>query len=288
MLQPQAHHARISLCTALLAASVVPACGDNLTQVDTRKAYVSSAPTPLTCVPNLDGKIDGAELAPSFDTSARYLVSPADREQPISLAPRVDGAGKNTWNFSVDDATDQLAVFQAEPITGKWFASSFPQGAFVAPFDAGATVLSVYTHSSEALSLLGLVSREPSPPEGKTLLVYNAPIELYRFPLSPGVSYTVSADAQNSTLRGLPYAGRDTYEVKVDAAGTLDLPDVRFEQALRVRVKATVVPAAGQTVSTRQTQFLVECFGEVMRATSRNNEAEEDFTIAREIRRLGL
>jgi hypothetical protein len=33
---------------------------------------------------------------------------------------------------------------------------------------------------------------------------------------------------------------------------------------------------------------LFECFGEVMRATSKTGEKNEDFTVASEIRRFGL
>jgi hypothetical protein len=47
-------------------------------------------------------------------------------------------------------------------------------------------------------------------------------------------------------------------------------------------------PAVGATVITRQTSFLFECFGEVARATSVQNEENEKFTTAAEVRRLGL
>ncbi len=93
---------------------------------------------------------------------------------------------------------------------------------------------------------------------------------------------------QNGTLRGLPYAGRDTYEVSIDAAGQLILPDLTFTQALRSRTHLTVEPAVGPNVSTRQTSWLFECFGEVARATSLDNEPNDDFTTTSELRRLGL
>ena len=55
-----------------------------------------------------------------------------------------------------------------------------------------------------------------------------------------------------------------------------------------MRTTLTVTPAAGKAVSTRQTSFLFECFGEVARATSQNDETQDNFTTAAEVRRLGL
>ena len=269
------------------AALFLGGCGDNLTQPDPKKAYVTADPTPLTCVPNLDGKIDSAELAPSFDTPARFVVSPAGRERPVSVLPRVEG-GKNIWDFSVDAADDQAATFTAQPIKGHWYEASFPANAFVVAFDAGGTTEAIYSHDQNALSLLGLASKVEAPAEGKTLLVYSTPISLYKFPLAPGATYTSIGESKNATLRGLPYAGKDTYEVKVDAAGEVDLPDLIFQQALRVRIKVTVEPAAGAVTTQRQVQFISECFGEITRFTSKNNEPNEDFTQAAEVRRFGL
>jgi len=57
---------------------------------------------------------------------------------------------------------------------------------------------------------------------------------------------------------------------------------------LKVSTRIVVEPAAGLTVTQRQVGFLFECFGEVARATSLNDEPDEDFTTAQEIRRFGI
>jgi hypothetical protein len=93
---------------------------------------------------------------------------------------------------------------------------------------------------------------------------------------------------KNATLRGLPYAGQDSYAISVDAAGELILPSITFTQALRVRTTVTATPAAGAAVTTKQVSFLFECFGEVARATSQTGETQDNFTTAAEVRRLGL
>jgi hypothetical protein len=271
---------------ALLAAA--PACSENLTVTKDRAPYAAGEPVKLTCVPNLDGKIDANELAPSFDTPVRYLVSPAGREQPIDLVPKPFGEGKMKWDYSVDKKDDQVATIAASTIKGKWYEKSFPETAFVAPFDAAGRTEAIYAYDPSAISLLGLASKEPNAPEGQTLFVYSAPVAIYRFPLAPGVAYTSIGEVRNATLRGLPYAGRDVYDVKVDAIGQLELPDLVFEQALRVRTKVTVEPAAGAATSQTQVSFLFECFGEVARVTSKNGEKADDFNVATEIRRFGL
>ena len=93
---------------------------------------------------------------------------------------------------------------------------------------------------------------------------------------------------RDGVVQGLPYAGRDTYQIEVSGAGELVLPDVTFTQVLRVRTHLTAQPAVGASRSQWQVSFLFECFGEVARATSRDGETAADFTTAAEVRRFGL
>jgi hypothetical protein len=134
----------------------------------------------------------------------------------------------------------------------------------------------------------GFASAEENGPEGKTLLVYAQPVALYRYPLEVGKTWVTVGQVSNGTLRGLPYAGRDTYTITVESSGRLDLPDLTFTQAMRVKTNVTAEPAVGAPVTRRQTGFVFECFGEVARATSRDGETQDDFTQAAEVRRLGL
>ena len=272
---------------ASLLAAVV-SCGENLTPASDRQLYDGGGQEPLPCVPNLDGQIDADELQAAIGVPANYLVSPKGEERAVDVVGTVDGAGKRVWDWSANAPSDQLAVLTASTITGKWYAASFAGGQFVAPLDAAGTLEAVYVHDSEALWLLGYASKVEAPVEGKTLVVYQQPVALYRFPLQVGSQWASAGTVVNATVYGLPYAGRDTYEVSVDAAGTLHLPDVTFSQALRTRTRITQEPAVGQSVQRRQVSFLFECFGEVARAQSRDNETAVDFTTAVEVRRLGL
>ena len=77
--------------------------------------------------------------------------------------------------------------------------------------------------------------------------------------------------------------------MKVDALGSIDLPQLSFDQVHRVNTKVTVEPVVGSSVTRRQVSFYAECFAEVARATASEDEEDEPlFGTAGELRRLGL
>lgn len=272
---------RVLLFTLLLSA-----CGDNVTPPPSRDAYVGGDSAPLSCAPNLDGKIEARELTPALDVPVQYLVNPSGKERTVDLVGRMEGT-RRVFRFDVDFADDQALTIKATGLPGKWYAASFPTGEFVTGVDAAGATEGVYRHEDNGLFLLGLASRDESPAEGKTLLVYAEPVAVLRFPLTAGTKWVAIGNVSNGTIRGLPYAGRDTYEVEDDTVGTLVLHDFTFEQVHRVRTRVTVAPSAGAAVSRRQVSFFSECFGEIVRVVSRDNEPNADFTTAVELRRLG-
>jgi hypothetical protein len=274
--------------TVLLAALLsFAACGPNRTYPD-RATYQPATVAPLSCVPNLDGAIEASELQTAFDLPVTYLVNPVGSTRAVSIPGSTTTAGKQLWDLSTDYADDQAAKLTATHLTGKWYAASFPTGQFVSPLDLGGTTDGVYANDGTKLLLLGYASATENPTSGKTLVVYTAPVAIFEFPLTVGKQWVSVGEVRNATLRGLPFAGRDTYQVKVDAAGELDLPDLTFSQALRVRTTATIEPSAGTPITRRQVGWVFECFGEVARATAKDNETADDFTTAAELRRLGF
>lgn len=257
------------------------ACGDNQTHPDPHAGYDAGAPV-IGCVPDLDGKIDSSEMKAAIGIAVRYLVSPAGKTRTVDVAGATDGAGHLVWNWGTDYADDQAANLEASNLSGKWYASSFSGGQFVAPFDAGGAIEAVYSQDDQAIWLHGIASAQPSP---KTLLVYEQPVALYRFPLQAGASWTSQGVVKNGTLNNSPWASTDTYAATDDATGRLVLPELTFTQAHRVRFTVTQQNAAGTHV-TRQASFVFECFGEVGRATSGQDETKDDFTTAAEQRRF--
>ena len=279
-----------ALVTCALGLLGAAACGNNETPPPLKPAYDGGVGSALPCVPNLDGKIESRELVPQVGIPASYLVSPLGKDRTVDVLGQTSPQGKTTWQFGVDYADDQVAKLAATNLEGKWYAGSFAglSNPVVVALDVGGRTEGVYTQDQTGFFLHGIASVTEAPPEGKTLLVYDAPIMLYRFPLEVGAKWTSFGEAKNGTLRGLPFADRETYDVRVDAAGELSLPDFVITQALRVRTTVTIAPSAGQTTIQRQVGFLFECLGEVARATSKLNETNDDFTTASELRRLGL
>lgn len=279
---------RPSLPSMVLLASLLVAsgCGENLTVPPDRDPATDPPVAPLECLPNLDGRIDRAELAPAIGTAISYVVSPPDTSRSVDLAGS-EGQDGLEWDLSTDYADDQALSITPSTLAGKWYASSFPDGAFVTPFNREGTLESIGLTSDGGLLLLGIASRDEAPDEGQTLLVYEPPIAVLKFPVEVGQAFVSSGEITNGVAFGLPYAGRDTYEVDVDAMGSIDLIQYTFEEVFRVRTKVTVEPAVGAAVTRRQTSFYAECFAEVARATSADGETETDFTDAAELRRLG-
>lgn len=267
---------------ALSAFSALAGCADPITYPATPAVDAG----PFTCLPNLDGQIDATELQAALGVPVTYLVA-APPPQPVDLVGQVDPSGSRIWDFSQSFSSDAPATIQASALNGKWYGPSFPAGQWAAPVDAADTVEGVYNADSAGIYLLGLASTDPAPKVGKTLVVYGAPVALYRFPIKEGASWISTGTVTGGVLHGLAYAGTDTYEVADVAVGQVILFDYTFTQVHRIRTKATVSPSAGQAAVTRQDSFLFECFGEVVRATSKVGETKDDFTTAAELRRLG-
>ncbi len=277
-----------ALCCALALMCVSGCVEENATPGPDRQAYEPAEIAPLTCTPNLDSRIDSVELAETLGVPVTQLVSPAGSMPAVDIAGQVNVAGERLWDLSASRGDEQFIEVEAQALTGKWYASSFPTGEFVTLGDAAGRTENIFRRDEQGLYLLGVASTEENPAEGKTLLVYEQPVSLYLFPLETGKNWVSVGTTRNATLRGLPYAGRDTYEVTVEALGALRLPDLTFEQVHMVRTEVLLEPAVGTSISQQQISYLFECFGEVARITSQNNENEPFFTTASEVRRLGL
>jgi hypothetical protein len=269
----------------ILMMAVLAGCGENLTHQNAVDAGTGGAGQ-LGCLPNLDGMIQATEFKAVLDTPVDYLVG-ADR--PVSLAGEVDAKGRRSWDFSKAFADDRTIGIQATSLADKWYQASFPEGQWVAPADASGTIDGVYAADSQAVYLLGLASQEENPADGKkTLLVYDEKVAVYRFPLLPGTSWIAVGKVTGATANGLPYSGSHKYEIKDDGAGQLKLANLTFDQAHRVRTTLTIESTAApdQPIVRRQTGFVFECFGEVVRATAPDGEMNDDFGTAAELRRL--
>lgn len=290
----------LALVVGALTCSLA-ACGDgNLSSPDDLLAYPAPDVEPLPCIPNLDGVIEAHELAPTLNQLASYRVTPplpnASQDGfPVDLYGTVDDDGRRIWDWSAPSPSDRVAKLHAEPLTDQWFAPEFSTGGFALPTDAAGTLMGVYSHDVDGMLLHGVASTEEDPDDGKTLLVYREPVLFFPFPMTVGDHWTQTGEVRDGWLRGLsPWSQDDIYEVSVEEAGELRLPDFTFTQALRIHTRVETRPKAGtdQGYVQHQHSFVFECFGEVARATSPvvlvpADDPGPDFSTAHEIRRLG-
>jgi hypothetical protein len=268
--------------TLLLVLPALAGCAGPISYSTTEAADAG----PFTCLPNLDGQIDATELQVALNVPVSYVVSAPNKTETVDLVGQVDSSGGVVWDYSQSLASDVLVTIQASPLGAQWYAASFPAGQWSAPLDVGDTLEAVYNADSSAMYLLGFASTQEAPKEGKTLVVYATPVAFYRFPIKPGSSWISTGQVTGGMLRGLPYAGNDTYDVTDVAVGQMLLHDYTFTQVHRVKSTVTAAPSVGEAAVTRQDSYLFECFGEVVRATGRTGETNDNFTTAAEVRRL--
>ncbi|CAN5549837.1 hypothetical protein BH11MYX1_BH11MYX1_11410 [soil metagenome] len=257
--------------TTLLIA--LAACSTNLTpQPD---------PTPVlpSCVPNRDGQITADELPIAYGFTVAYYAA---QNRTVNLTP-----ANGVYDLSVEAPDDAVVALGPVQLASQWYAEQFPTGQFTV--DAGSGLDGIYHQDDRALWLDGTASQQEAPTAGKTLIRYADPIALLRFPLTDGLTYSTTAALASATVAGLPFVGTDKVDVNVTAGERLDVPYVEFSPVLRVRTNVTRTPSTGTpVVSKRTTIFMFECFGEVARAESKQDEAAEDFTTAAYIRRFAL
>ncbi len=250
------------------ALILLAACGVNMTP------QPAPIPTLPTCTPNRDGMITADELPIALGATLDYYVS---TNAPVALTGSV-------VDLSQERASDTVIALGPVALGAQWYASQFPSGQFVVA--AGGGLDGIYHQDAQALWLDGTASQAMSP---KTLIRYPDPIAVLRFPVVDGGAYTTTAAIPDGVISDLPFIGTDKVDVDVTAVDRLDVPYVEFSPALRARTNVTRTPSTGTPiVNKRTTIFLFECFGEVARAESNQDEPAADFTTAAYLRRFAL
>ena len=237
----------------------------------------------LSCLPNNNGTIELSKLAFPIGVNVPYRVNPPGTVVDVDVAgSTVDGVPH--WDFT--SLAGDVSSIKLEDATGFWFAKSFPSATFAVGSDITGDTLQVFRldTSGNQLLLLGLASRKPD----VTLMVYDTPVVSLRYPLKAGDSINSTGNVQNGKLRGLPIATTDTYAVKVDALGSLQLPNLKFDNTLRVLITVTSSAVGGAKATVRQAQWFHECYGELVRAVSQKDETNALFTKATELRRMSM
>lgn len=254
---------------------VVSACGVNQTP------QPEPAPEVPSCVPDRDGEITADELPIAYGAKVTSYASPTGVTRTVTL-----GATNRVWDLSMEYADDVVIELGPIALKDQWYAASFPAGQFAV--DGGAGLDGIYHQDDQALWLDGTASRDATAAT-RTLIRYTQPIAVLRFPIADGDAFTTIAQIPDGVISGLPFIGTDEVAIEVLGDGRVDVPYVRFSPAMQVRTLVTRKPSTGTpVVSRRNVIFLFECFGEVARAESRQDEPSPEFTTAAYLRRFAL
>jgi len=230
------------------------------------------------CVPNKDGTITVDEVRLKAGLHATFQVA---TDEEVSTQGVVGQDGKRTWDFSQKLASDVSTIIQTQPMSGKWYAGDFASASYASKLSETSTLLGVFQTGPGALEMLGVVS----PDDGlyKTRLTYDPPVAVLSFPLKADATWKTDASV-SGLASGVIAAYSEKYESKVDAAGVLKTPLGSFD-VLRVQVLLTRTVGL-LTTTVRSFAFVTECYGTVATVTSKDNEANVEFTRAKELRRI--
>lgn len=251
----------------------------------------------VSCLPNGDGTIVADEIPLGPNYTAMFRIS--ENVSPFASAPDC-GSGSCEWDLLDVGGTTRDEPSNTEPIADKWYAQAegFESATYVsrmADFRLGfagiavceQTQYGVFQVTPEALLLLGLVSEYEA--EG-TLLIYDPPVPLMKYPLAVGASWRVDTTASGPLCNSLfDYRIAQTYDSTVDQIGTVKTPYGDFDNVLRINTLVERHIGAGVTPTEARTHtFVAECFTTVAVVVSPEWVTSPDFDEAAEVRRLSL
>ena len=276
------HHAP---CT--LGLAVIAACSPgNPVMEDTGHA----TDWIFDCTGDNDGTIDADELPWATGLAVPYLANGAGTTVDVQPAGETVADG-TIWDFTQPPGTLAVELDLVDP-SAQWFAEHFPDASYAAPlFAQELDILAVFAVYEDGFEMQGLASREAQPADGQTLLVYDEPVEVYRFPLELGTAWEASSSFRDASLYGVPNAGEELYRFEVDSVGSLLLPGFTMEKTLRLRVEVEqtfAVSTGDNPVVSMRYLYLHECYGELARITSLAGETEPEFGEASEVRVLDV
>jgi len=230
------------------------------------------------CRPDGDGAITREESPLRAGLYATFRIA---QSASVSTAG-VSVAGQRRWDFSGALSGESDERVELLSPTGAWWGSEFPLASYAARLSASSDNLGVFQIRDDALLLLGLVS--PADGVTRTLLTNDPPVEVLRFPLRMGDTWTTRATVTGQAL-GVVAAYTEAYTFVADASGVVVTPFGEVD-VIRVRSELDRTQLGVPLDSPPRFAFLSEFPGPVATVTSTSFEADTEFTMAAELRRL--
>jgi hypothetical protein len=266
------------MCVALPDSGPGADAGTDARSADASSPTDSPVSTDGSCIASDSGTILQSQVVFMAGLHATFLT--AD-DVTVSTAGETLPDGSRVWDFSGALPGDKDVLVETLPVTGAWYAASFPQASYASQLSDTSSLLGLFQFTSSNLLLEGVVS--PDAGATQTKLTYSPAVSTLQFPLNVGASWSTNASV-TGTADGVPVVYTEDYTSSVDAQGTLKTPLASFE-VLRVGTVLTRTVGIEKTVI-RTFIFVTDCYGSVATITSQDNESSTEFTTAAEIQRI--
>jgi hypothetical protein len=231
-----------------------------------------------SCLPNNDDTIERAEVPVAPGLHAVFAIVEG---ATIDTTGTTDMGGAHHWDLSGMLSGDHRVEVTTDAAQGQWFSADFPDATYVTKLSDASDLLGVFKATDTSLQLLGVVS--PSDGSGKTELMYDPPVDTLVFPMTVGKTWRVDSNVTGLTM-GLLSNFTEAYDSTADEAGEMNTPYGRFHV---LRVRTVLTRTVGFVITVIRTDLWVtDCFGPVATIVSQNNEQNDEFTSAAEVRRL--
>ena len=266
----------------LLLTLLATGCGTSVPADD------PGEPPLAECTADLDGVMSFDEMPVVTGIEVRYVRNLPGAPVEVDVEGELATEGGRLWDFSDGPADVGATLVLQEP--GELTASDlFPDATYAAPMLIESPDLMGWFRVDDGdeptLSMLGMATRDGVDPASRTVVVYDEPLVLYRYPFGVGDAWEQTVTYRDALAYGIPNQGVEHYHVEVDARGTARLPGgVEVSDVLRVRVQVDqtlALAAGGHTQTFHQLLWVRPCFGELARVVS----ADPDFATVDEFRR---
>ena len=254
--------------------------------VETPDAFVGpgldTGPTPdsgvRVCSPDHDGTITREESPLRAGLYATFRIA---ENATVDTAGTTTG-GTRHWDLGTALSGDHDERVELLSPEGAWWAGDFPLATYAARLSTSSDNLGVFRVTDTALQLLGVVSPESG--FTQTELTNDPPVDVLRFPLREGDTWTITTTVSGQAL-GVVSAYTEEYTFVADASGSITTPYGDID-VIRVRSELSRTSGFATLDQRRSFAFVGECFGTVATITSTSFETQMDFTRASEVRRL--
>ena len=258
---------QISDCVKVVWVSmVVCGCGTSVPADDP-----GEAPLP-ECTADLDGVMTAEEMPVVLGVEVRYARNLPGEPVEVDVDGELASDGGRLWDFSDGPADTGATVVLQEPV-GQANAELFPDATYAASMLVESPDLLGWFRLDEGdettVSMLGMSTTEVVSDASRTVVIYDEPLVLYRYPFTVGDTWEQTVTYRDAVAYGLPNQGVEHYRFEVDARGTVRLPggvEVTDVLRLRIRVDQTLALAADDHTRTfHQLIWVRPCFGELAR-----------------------